>query len=113
MALANELATYDLTGTADLIRHKEIKPEEAIQAAIERIEQLNPHYNAVVTPMFDLAMDQLSQASPTGPLYGVPYLLKDLMAECQGVRLTEGSRYLQQMVSDHDSELVARLKQAV
>ena len=112
MALANELARYDLTGTADLIRRGEIKPEEAIEAAVERIERLNPHYNAVVTPMFDLAMEQLSQASPTSPLYGAPYLLKDLMAEFKGARLTEGSRYLQHMVSDHDSELVSRLKKA-
>jgi amidase len=112
MALANELAAYDLSGTADLIRCGEIKPEEAIETAIERIERFNPQYNAVVTPMFDSAMDQLSKASPSAPLYGVPYLLKDLMAECQGVRLTEGSRYLEHMVSDHDSELVLRLKQA-
>ncbi|HET7099860.1 MAG TPA: amidase, partial [Terriglobia bacterium] len=43
---------------------------------------------------------------------GVPFLLKDLMASCAGVRMTWGSAFLRDFVPDHDSELVARLKRA-
>jgi amidase len=42
----------------------------------------------------------------------VPYLLKDLAVEADGVRFTEGSRFLAGYVSSYDSELVVRLRRA-
>ncbi len=47
----DELAFLDATAQADLVRRKQVKPIELIDAAIERIERLNPTLNAVVTPM--------------------------------------------------------------
>ena len=49
---------------------------------------------------------------PGGAVPGVPYLLKDLAIEMEGVRFTEGSRFLADNVSAFDSELVLRLRQA-
>ena len=80
-------------------------------AAIERIEALNPVLNAVVTPVFDQAVE-VARAGPAGPFAGVPYLLKDLACEMKGVRFTEGSRFLAGNVSVFDSELVLRLRRA-
>ena len=70
--------------------------------------------NAVVTPVFDRAAEaaQAGPADPAGPFAGVPYLLKDLACEMEGVRFTEGSRFLAGHVSAFDSELVARLRRA-
>ena len=84
---------------------------ELVEAAIERIEALNPTLNAVVTPMFERALRPRGR-SPTGPFAGVPYLLKDLACEIEGVRFTEGSRFLADNVSTFDQELVARLRAA-
>ncbi len=56
MSNLTELAFLDATAQADLIQKKEIKPLELVEAAIKRIEHLNPALNAV-TPMFDLAQD--------------------------------------------------------
>ena len=42
----------------------------------------------------------------------MPYLLKDLACEMEGVRFTEGSRFLAGYVSAFDSELVVRLRRA-
>jgi amidase len=108
----DEFAFLDATAQADLVRRKEVKPVELVDAAIERIERLNPTLNAVVTPMYDLARKAASKPLPDGPFTGVPYLLKDLAAEYAGVRFTEGSAFLGEYVSDQDSELVARLKRA-
>jgi len=108
----NDVAFLDATAQADLVRRKEVKPIELVDAAIERIERLNPTLNAVVTPMFDLAREAASSALPAGPFTGVPIVLKDLLAEYAGVRYTEGSAFLCDYVSDHDSELVVRLKRA-
>jgi amidase len=106
-----ELALLDATAQAALVRTGQVTAAELVAAAIERIEALNPVLNAVVTPVFDQAV-QAAQAGPAGPFAGVPYLLKDLACEMKGVRFTEGSRFLASYVSSYDSELVVRLRRA-
>jgi amidase len=108
----HDIAFLDGTAQAELVRRKEVKPIELVDAAIERIERLNPTLNAVITPMYEEARRVASGPLPDGPFTGVPYLLKDLGAEYAGTRLTEGSALLQDYVSDHDTELVIRLKKA-
>ena len=112
MPLSNELARRDATAQAELVRKKEVKPIELVDAAIERIERINPQLNAVVTPMFDQARASAKGELPDGPFTGVPFLLKDLIAAYAGVRMTSGSAFLRDFVPDHDSELVSRYKRA-
>jgi amidase len=112
MSLSSELGILDATAQAELVRKKEVTPIELIEAAIERIERINPAINAVVTPMFDEARAAAVGALPDGPFTGVPFLLKDLLAAYAGVRMTSGSAFLRDFVSTHDSELVARHKRA-
>lgn len=109
---SSEYASFDATALADLVRGKQVKPIELVDAAIERIEQLNPTLNAVVTPMFEQARNAAAGKLPDGPFTGVPYMLKDLAASYGGVRLTMGSSFLRNFVPAHDTELVARLKRA-
>jgi amidase len=108
----DDIAYLDGTAQAELVRRKQAKPIELVDAAIERIERLNPTLNAIVTPMYEEARKVASGPLPDGPFTGVPYVLKDLGAEYNGARLTEGSALLQDYVSDHDTELVIRLKKA-
>ncbi len=108
----NELAHLDATAQADLVRRGEVQPRELVEAAIRRIERLNPMLNAVVTPMFDAALQRASSALPEGPFTGVPFVLKDLTAQQAGVRYTEGSAFLADYVSQHDQELVVRQRRA-
>ena len=112
MATLGDVAFLDAVAQAELVRQKEVKPIELVEAAIARIEQLNPALNAVVTPMYELARTAAVQKLPAGPFGGVPFLLKDLLASFAGVRMTLGSKLLQGFVPDHDSELVARYKRA-
>lgn len=112
MSNTDDFAHLDATAQAELVRKKEVKPLELVEAAIERIERLNPELNAVITPMYDLARNAASGKIPEGPFSGVPFLLKDLIAEYAGVRYTEGSAFLKDFISDQDSELVVRIKKA-
>ena len=112
MASLDELAALDATGQAQLVRTKEITPLELVTAAIERIERINGTVNAVVVPMFEQAREAASRPLPDGPFRGVPFLLKDLAAECAGVPFNEASLFLKGYVPDRDQELVTRLKQA-
>ncbi len=112
MAAQDDFAWMDATAQAELVRKKEVKPIELVEAAIARIEKLNPTLNAVVTPMFEIARIAATETLPDGPFTGVPYLLKDLLGAYSGVRMTLGSKFLKDFVQDHDSELVVRLKRA-
>jgi amidase len=109
--LAGELQGLDATAQAELVRRGDCSPVELVEAAIERVERLNPALNAVVTPAFDLALDAAGRVRG-GPFAGVPFLLKDLAVEWAGVRFTEGSAFLGEHVSRHDQELVVRLRRA-
>jgi amidase len=112
MSLPKELALLDATAQSELVRKKEVKPIELIDAAIDRIERVNPKINAVVLSMYDQARDAANKPLPQGPFTGVPFLLKDLLAAYGGVPMTSGSVFLREFVPSHDSELVARYKRA-
>ena len=112
MVKSTELVFLDATAQAELVRRKEVKPIELVDAAIERIERLNPTLNAVITPMYEQARTTATGELPEGPFTGVPFLLKDVIASYAGVRMSFGSSFLRDHVPDHDSELVARHKRA-
>jgi amidase len=106
----NDPAALDAVGQAELVRNGDLSPTELVEAAIERIESVNPTLNCVVTPLYEQALASAAGELPDGPFRGVPFLLKDLLASYAGVPLTEGSKLLADYVPDHDSELVRRLK---
>lgn len=108
----NDVAFLDATAQAELVRKKQIKPEELLDGAIERIERLNPQLNAVVLPMYDQARAAIAAGLPDGPFTGVPFVLKDLGAMYAGVVQTQGTAFLKDLVSPIDSELTRRHKQA-
>ena len=97
---------------AALVRANEASAVELVEEAIERLEAVDPALNLVVTPRFELALDEARRGLPDGPLTGVPVLLKDFLAVTQGVRHTEGSDLLGDWRPDYDSEYVARLRRA-
>ena len=53
--MADQFAYLDATGQAELIRKGDASPLELVDAAIARIEKLNPQLNAVIHPLFDKA----------------------------------------------------------
>ena len=99
-------------GQADLVRKKKIKPLELVEGVVQSIERLNPKLNAIVTPLYEYAREQALAPLPEGPFAGVPFLLKDFLAELAGVRLTDGTAFLRDYVPREDSELVKRFKRA-
>ena len=110
--LATEVATLDAVAQADLVRSGQVTATELVRGAIDRIEALNPTLNAVITPTFDSALAAAATVPATGPLSGVPFLVKDLVVEIAGVPFHEGSRFLSDHVSTYDSEIVRRWRRA-
>ena len=106
----SEYADYDGLGLAELIRRKEVSPEEVLGAAIAAIERHNPALNAVIHTMYDEA--RAAAAGAEGAFAGVPFLLKDLGAHCAGAPYTAGCRVLADNVPDYDTEHTRRFRQA-
>ena len=112
MTLSDETAFMDAIAQAELVKAGQVTSLELVEAAIARVEKLNPELNAIVTPMYDVARERAALPQPDSPLAGVPFVLKDLIAGYAGVPMTCASRFLADYVPDHDSELVARHKAA-
>lgn len=110
-----ELTDLDATGQAELVRAGEVSPEELIEAAILRIEKVDPAINAIVSPLFDYALKEASSPDlPGGPFRGVPFLLKDLGPGLAGLPVYEGNRVLREIgfYSKMDGPVAARFRNA-
>ena len=87
MSGLNEFAAFDAMGLAELVRRKEVKPIELVEAAIAEIERLNQTLNAVVTPMYEPARAAAAGKLPDGPFTGVPFLIKDCVVVYSGYNI--------------------------
>jgi amidase len=104
--------TYDSMGLAALIAAGQVSATEVLEAAIERAERWQPRINAITIPLYEYARTATRTGLPTGPLSGVPFLLKDLGAQLTGTRTSGSGKLWEDFVADHDSALVARYRSA-
>ena len=97
------------------MRRGDASPAELLEAAIARVERLDPVLNAVVIRLFDEARAAArAPGPPDGPLRGVPFLLKDLGATQAGLPYTAGNGALRAAGyrSPTDTTLGARIRSA-
>ena len=106
----NDYQQYDAVALAELVKKGETTPSELINAAIDRAESVNPTINAIVTPIYDAARENVHHL-PQGPLHGIPFLIKGLN-HVAGVPTSMGSRLFEDYVPDHDGHVVTRFKNA-
>ena len=113
----DKLVQRSLGAIAKLIRSREVSPVEVAEAHLERISELNPALNAIVTLAPDV-LERAKEAEATvmrgdqlGSLQGVPVTIKDTI-ESAGLRTTSGSVIRQDYVPETDAPAVARLKAA-
>lgn len=108
-----EYVAFDATGLAALIHRREVTPLELTEAAIERIEALNPRLNAVVERDYGRARGAAGAMDSTAPLAGVPFLAKDINIEVAGLHLTSSCRWLEGLPpAAEDAPLAARWRSA-
>jgi amidase len=106
-----EYGNYDAVGFAELVRRKQVRPEELLDEAIARTAKVDPEINAVVVKHYDYAMRQIERGLPDGPFTGVPFLLKDLEL-LEGTRTTLGASVYKDNVADHSGTLAQRFLNA-
>jgi len=112
MRVVTESAWVDAVGQAELVRRGEVSPAELVEAAIDRIEKVNPALDAVVWTRFDRARAEAAGDIPDGPFRGVPILLKDLGCLVAGEPTSFGIGPLRDVVWPATSYLAQQFQQA-
>ncbi|MDG3044674.1 amidase [Bacillus sp. B6(2022)] len=107
-----EYMTYDATGLASLVQKKQVTPEELVQAAFARLEEVNPVLNAVIQTRRDQVFKDMKSLDADQPFAGVPFLLKNISQGLEHEPLTAGALLLKDVKAQTDSHFVRRLKQA-
>ena len=98
---------HDAVALAELVRGGQVGAGELLEAALARAESVNGRINAISEPMPGAGRD-LAAAAPSGPLSGVPFLLKDLGHEWAGSTCNYGSRALRGSRNTETGEVVRR-----
>ncbi|MGQ0529012.1 MAG: amidase [Panacagrimonas sp.] len=107
----DEYRKHDALGLADRVARGDVTAAELLDLAIARADAVNPQINALVR-RFDARARQQIAGGLQGPFAGVPFLLKDLMADYAGEVTSSGSAMFADYVPQQDSELVRRYKAA-
>ncbi|MHB1133284.1 MAG: amidase [Chloroflexota bacterium] len=100
------------------VRTREVSPVEVVDAALARIEHLEPRLNAFVTVMTEQARaaaqtaeHEIAAGNYRGPLHGLPVCHKDI-CDVAGVKTTASSRILAENVAQRDATVTRLLKEA-
>ncbi len=113
-----DLAFYPVTALAQLIKSRQVKSTELTKMYLSRLKKYGPKLECVVTLTEELALEQAKRADEEiaagryrGPLHGIPWGAKDLLAT-KGIKTTWGARPYQDQVIDEDATVVKRLEEA-
>jgi hypothetical protein len=114
----DDLAFYSVGQLGALIKTRQITSEELTRFYLERLKKYGPKLECVVTLTEDLALQQAKRADAEikagkyrGPLHGIPYGAKDLLA-VKGIPTTWGTAPFTNQVFDYDATVVKRLEAA-
>ena len=104
----DEYLSFDATGLAELVHRGEVSPAALAEAAIERIDSVNPRLNAVVEKGYGPARAAAPSIDPQAPLAGVPFLAKDMNIAVAGLHLTASCRWLAGLPAATDDATLAK-----
>jgi amidase len=114
----SELWRISATELAQLIRARKVSAREAAQAALHRLDAVNPRINAIVAHAPELVLEQadeldrrLARGEDPGPLAGVPVSVK-INTDMAGFPTTNGTRLQKDWIAKENSPAVENLVRA-
>ena len=116
--MSEDVAYLSVRELADRIKARKLSPVELTEIYLERSQTIGRKLNAYATMTQDLALEEAKQADREiragnyrGPLHGIPYAAKDLLA-VKGYPTTWGARpYIDQRF-DYDATVIKKLRHA-
>jgi len=116
--IADDILFQSIRELGDLIRSRKLSVVELTEAYLQRSERLGPRLNAYATLMRQTALERAREADGEiaagkyrGPLHGIPYAPKDLLA-ARGAPTTWGARPYANQRFDYDATVIDRLNRA-
>ena len=116
--IGEEVLYLSVRELGERIRSRQLSPVELTQAYLSRDKEYGRLLNAFAMVLADLALQQAKQAEAEiqqghyrGPLHGIPYAAKDLLA-VKGYPTTWGARPYQRQVFDYDATVIRKLNDA-
>ena len=114
----DEVAFWPVVQLAQLIKTKQVTSTELTRLYLDRLHRFNPTLNCAVTILDELGLAQAKQADAEigagkykGPLHGIPWGAKDIIA-VKGYKTTWGSGAYKDQVIDKDASVVEMLRDA-
>jgi amidase len=106
-------ATHDALAVAELVKTRKLGARELLDGTLKKLRTLNSSLNAITDFYGGALLEKSVAAAGEGPFQGVPFVVKQLMAECAGTPTTLGSRFFaREPVAAADSAAVARMRRA-
>jgi Asp-tRNA(Asn)/Glu-tRNA(Gln) amidotransferase A subunit family amidase len=116
--LSEDVLYLPLGELSERIRRRQLSPVELTESYLERGRILGPQLNAFATPTPDLALQQaraaekeIAAGNHRGPLHGIPYAAKDLLA-VKGYATGWGARPYANQRFDYDATVIRKLNDA-
>jgi len=114
----DDIAFADVVALQKLLSARRLSSRELTDLYLARLDRYGDSYNAVVTVMHERARTEAKRADrersagrERGPLHGIPYGVKDLLA-AKGAPTTWGAAPFRRQTFDDDATLVKRLGDA-
>lgn len=113
-----EVAFWPVTHLAELVRTRQVTATELTEMYLDRLKRYGPQLECVVTLTEERAREQAARADAEiragryrGPLHGIPWGAKDMLA-VRGYRTTWGAKPYEDQVVDEDATVVRKLDEA-
>jgi Asp-tRNA(Asn)/Glu-tRNA(Gln) amidotransferase A subunit family amidase len=113
-----QLAFATIRQLGEKLRAKDVTAVQLAGFFLDRLEKLGPVFNAVVRVTRDVALaqakiadEELTAGRDRGPLHGIPFGVKDLLAT-KGIPTTWGAAPLKEQMFDDDATVIVRLREA-
>lgn len=111
--MENLFATHDALAAAELIKTRKLGAQELLEATLARLRSVNGKLNAITDFYEGDLLERSVAAAGEGPFQGIPFVVKQLMADCAGTPTTLGSKFFaKEPVAVADSTAVARMRRA-
>ncbi|HWX19448.1 MAG TPA: amidase [Candidatus Binatia bacterium] len=114
----DDLAFYSIGELGALIKTRQITSEKLTRLCLARLKEFGPKLECAVTVTEELAIERARRADREiagghyrGPLHGIPYGAKDLLAT-KGIPTTWGATPYTNQIFDSDATVIKRLEQA-
>ena len=113
-----DISFYTVTELSLLIKERKVSSFELTSLYINRLKRYDPILHCVITLLEDRAIEQAKQMDEElekgiyrGPLHGIPYGVKDLLA-LEGYPFTWGSAIYKDQIADITSPVIQKLDEA-